>query len=454
MPEIPRSLLDGTVAQKLAEGKQYKFPDISFVIYSLEDKYKIEQPLHLDIERDFATGLTDLINVTFTLPMGDYRDFLLKNRDKLAMVIKWKYEDGSTLSKTYRFFISTVDNNFRQSTLDNVSKGTLNTMDLVTVKGQCVDPIIMDMRQYIVNGIYKKVTLDKVIKYLFAEYLDKAKVLGGSVSYKINMDKLDNETEYNHVIIKSRTKLVKLPYYFQTGDYGLYNGGVNTYVEHVKDNNYIIRIYPIYDYTKVDKFERSYLNIFNPMQKTLGLNEITYKFTPKFCKNKEGAYDVVCTNVELQDRGKTNIASNFDTLYNVNPFTLADPKARIVTDKEVKYKTDKLAVLEKYTKNDTASKNYLYTNVEGNLYKYRALLLKNDSKIAKFVFPKFDETILYPGMMINYYYSKDNKAIRERGVIHKTVTTYNFTKQSSATAIFAILENLDNNVDMSKLEKE
>jgi hypothetical protein len=33
------------------------------------------------------------------------------------------------------------------------------------------------------------------------------------------------------------------------------------------------------------------------------------------------------------------------------------------------------------------------------------------------------------------------------------LTTYNFTKQSSATAIFAILENLGNNVDMSKLEK-
>jgi len=454
--------LDKEIDEILIKGNEYIFPEITAVLHTPDSDLPIELLSHLDIDSNFNNEIIDNISIDFMYPMGDYRDVILKYRNTLEVTITIDYtvdnpdrkytdtgiyNNQSILLKEqskgdkpiinrYRFIPLIEDKRFKSSIYTKISTEDLNKLDMIVVKGQCIDPIILGLKQFIISGIYQQYTVEQVIKGLLQTYLDKLAIANEKFSYKFNFIKPDNETIYDHIVIKSNTKLIQLPFILQSTDYGVYNGDINLYISKDLDNNYIINIYPLYDNTRFDTTPNNRLLIYSGSKPSTALNEITYY------KDNKATNDIkiVVSDVTTKSTGLNDTISIGDGLFNVNPNLVLDESLKAFSKTHMYFNTDKLLNKEINDNNTTNISKFINTNQDDNLYKYRAAVLRTFSNLASINISKPDIRIFIPGMYLNYIYTHDDSVITKKGMVQNVSTTFNIAKKTSVAILNFTME--------------
>jgi len=442
--------LDKEVSTILSNTNVYEHPKISITLHTPNEDLVITHVVSVDINMDYNKNITDDINVEFIISLGDYRDVVLKNRDLLEVTIEFdygnnvvKYGNGKMnsfgnrfIKKKYRFILLDTDNKFNTSALAKMSKDDLDKIDMINITGQCVDPVVVGLKQFIISGSYLGHTVEEVTKGLLANYLNKLSIGGLNFKYIINMAKPDNERVYDHIVIKSDTKLINLPTYLQTNDCGVYNGGINLYIDRMSDNELIINIYPVYDYTKFDDNKNSRLIIYDAPNINMSVHDGTF-----YLDNKDSLdYKIVTTGMEFIDKGSNDIISVGSGLFNVDPYECINYKNKGYNEEDMLYNTEALLTKEIMDENKTKIVNFINTDIDDNLYKYRSGVLQNNTILAQVSLGKVDIRIFKPGMTILYVYNKNNKIIERRGVLQNVSTSFNIVKKTSTSILHMIFE--------------
>jgi hypothetical protein len=449
--------LDNEITDILYKGNQYVFPNITATLHTPDRDIILNNINHLDIDMNYNSDLSDKITIDFMFRLGDYRDIILKYRNTLEITISIDYaEDNGDRSTTdtgiynrqsiilreknkgdkplvyrYRFISLVTDERFKNSIYTKMSSEDLNNLDVIVVKGECVDPIILALKQYVISGIYRNYKLEDVIKGLLQKYLNKLSIDDDKFKYKFNILPLDNNTIYDHIIIKSNTKLIQLPYILQDQDYGLYNGHVNLYISRDIDNNYILNLYPLYDVAKYDTTPNNRLMLYSADKPSKSFNEVTYYKESKASKDIK----IVVSDISILDTGLNDTISLGDGLFNVNPNLVLDESLKAFNSTKMYYNTEELLTKEVNEDNITRITRLIDTNQDDNLYKYRSKILKTLNTFGTVTIPKSDIRIFIPGMYLQYLYNHDNTVVIKRGMVQNVSTTFNIVKKTSVSLI-------------------
>jgi len=433
MSNIINNILEDNVNKILMEANDYKFIPFKLILHTPDTDRVIEQPKFVSIDADFNKKLTDEVSVEFMIPEGDYRELIYNNLDRLEMTLEIDYGNYK-FSNRYKVFVKTDNKDINKTAYDGLNTETLNTTGLRYVKCELVDINIVMLRTLMVNGIYKNITLDKLIKTLYANKIKTINVNGKSFVFDILMEPFNNINTISQVIIPNNTKLITLPLYLQNTDYGIYNGDINVYVRKV-DNKYIIHIYPIYDNSIYNSTVHTKLTIYNSGNIGKGLNDkCVYQEYP------DSDYELIVTDVDTDIKGKYKLASTYDSLFIENPTAYLAPEMKYITDDKLMYNTEETVMREILLDNDTMVHNFLPNNKDVNVYKLRAQVLKNNNSLYRFVLPKHYDYYIRPGMPLRYVYMKNGIVYTKHGIVQHTHILFNYTKETTTLIIDATLE--------------
>ena len=444
--------LDAAALEVISKGEKFKFPKIFFILHNENLDMPITHAYKYHIERDYNNNITDNILVEFALPEGAYREWILEHKDNLEMTIGITYYEKKSVSTSdlkpvtvtnrYKFIPLLKDDNTLNPQTQNKSDAELNKQKLKQVVGQCISPLVLTLKSTFISGIYHNLILEDLYKALMTKHLDKLKIFGNTLNYKLFPYTFDNTRKYTNITIKSGTKLIKLSDYFQNDLYGVYIDGCNTYFTNInierKNDLYHIYTFPLYSKDRyMGDTDHPVLDLISTTEKHLGNNEVSFYY-------KLGHYKVVVTHVETintleQDKYNTATGLRLVLPYNITKESTYSPMRckHASFDPESNYLDAQLDVkLNNF-------ENLKITNMDHNIYRHLTIFNKYQSTLLKIKMPKTNVDHLYPGMPVSYILPYKGSIKLMTGVLQRVTTTYYIQKKTNEVEIIVSLRHQD-----------
>ena len=448
--DIDQTLLGSEVADILyKKDSVVDNNEYSIVINTTEHDIEIEYLNTIDIMEDYCNNHAAVINVEFMMYMGDLMKLVYPYRNNLEItIIKQVFKNVTT--ETYKLVLTNINENFASGRYKNVDFDTLNKEETFLVKGQCLNLAVEAVRLKKVDGIYRDVTVDKVLKGLMYDMFTKVKSKGQDLKPYITMYKADNENEYKHVIIPVGTRITELPYYLQETDYGIYNGHIGFYISKYRKHTYLnrcdigegslpcdevltVHIYPLYN-TDIHKAEKNKL--------------IVYSIPDRKYEHIENTYLVDGDNLRIlssDNSKKINVGDSSFMSGSVGYVTL-DPNlvmhrpVEILEPEVISTKND--INIEHYLKDREDTSMFRETlEIDDNFYNSRSEYLKHNGDLIQIQWKYSNVKYLVPGMAVSYVFLGDNNnVVRLNGVLHSHYTLYNVPAKTSNTILNIFIE--------------
>jgi len=223
----------------------------------------------VEVLSDYSNNIGDNIMVTFRMGMGDYIKDVYVNRNNLEMTIT-VHLGSEVYSETYKFVTTNNNNNVYGSRLTLQGRDELNSLQQIVIEGQCVNKVVEVLRTTHVDGVYSNIDLLTVMRTRFHQAIRESAVGGQVPDINIDIHELNNTRVYNHVQIKTGTKILDLPTYLHENDYGLYNGNIGTYLQTYgigPSRKQTLFVYPLYNTSRFDKEDRKVIFYSSPSSK-------------------------------------------------------------------------------------------------------------------------------------------------------------------------------------------
>lgn len=420
-------LFEKEIINIVDKSKTFNFPKIDLILHTPNDDIKVKYPQHLEIDENYNIGLFPEVFVDLMLPLGDYKEYILPYRDGLEISIIIDNEDKIEKYR-YKFIILNIDQDTKTSRFGRFGNEELNKMDNVMIKGQCVDPLMLVLKDMYVSGSFLDTTHEKVIKYLFANKLKDVRIVGKPISFDMDMRELDNDLTYEHIVVNSYTKLVKLIYHLQNYGFGIYNGGANLFIRQLEPEKYRFYIYPLFNYELFEEVNEPKIMFFNSSRIGIDKNNLDFY-------KDVNIYKLITSEIKIENKGLMEMLKEGNTYIENNPTYVMTKDNIMISPSEFKIDPKDNNKVKGIDLNviDRPFNNVLITKYDNNLFKYRGQILRNNILDGTLKLNMVNANFLRPGMLMKYLYVKSGSVIEKRGVIQYLSRIYNFTKKETAT---------------------
>jgi len=433
MSTLTSQALGKEVKEIIGKSKHFIMPDYEFIIHTKEKDITIPHLLNIEVERNYSENVSDIIYVEFLIGLGFATKTLFENRDALEATIKLKYSNKKIFKRRFKLILITKLEDIYDSKVSKASENTLDKQDFATIRAQCVDDMVLILKNKYISGIFHNCDLKTLIKGIIAKQFKEL-----NVDANVNIYDLDNKTKYENIIIDPFTKFVKLPYILQNTHYGLYKYGVNIYFTNLSETNkikYDVDIFPVFDYTRYKKeSKRSKLLLISPEDSNLSKNDFNFYY-------KNGIYKTLVNNLEFKIEGEDRrykIGNGMIMEYSHN--TINRDLVTVTNDKVTFDETSAYDIV-KVDKTRSIS-NLIETNGDDNIYKYDSVLNRLQGIIGSVMLPKVNPEVIYPGMPLKYIFINDGKLHFTTGIVQGVHFTYDFINQTSVATLVAIFKRI------------
>lgn len=453
MSERKLSLLDKEAMDIMKEAKPFTIPSITAILHTEDRDVNITHFINLRVESNFNSNITDLIYVEFTIGLGMFKELIFDNKDKLEMTLLLEndyiknakttsngYKSKFNKNNRYKFILINSFKDSDKSSQDAFNPSELDKQEIVVIKGQLIDPLLIALKNIYISGCYHDIDLNTLVKSIFNRELSKVKVLGRPLSYRLNVVDFDNPEKYRNIKIDPFTKLIKLPYNLQNESYGLYNNGIGLYFTNMRETvkfKYDINIYSLFDFNLFNTLnKRSKLIFYNPRIEALGVNEYNFLY-------KHGIYKTIVTDIEFKedlekDRFKngTGLIESFSTnSTNTDMFE--------ITNDNISYFDNAAYSIINYNDEIVDYSSFNNTNLDANTYRHQTSINKNRGRIGVMKFPKINPENIYPYMPFKYVFLKDGKVMETTGTIQQVSYFYDYINKTSVVVVIGLFNMLN-----------
>jgi len=426
MIDLGNSALSIEVGKILSNVKSASYSvEYGVILHTSSIDYKVDIVESIEIKSDYNSNVSDYVLLTCMIPAGDYVYDIHKERDNLQVTLIRKM-NGKKHKKRYKLILVNNKKSIEGSRYTNTPKAELNSMEMIRIEGQCIDLIYERMRLERVDGIYRGLNIELLLRTKFGLTLDEIK---GPGNYRIDIGKIVNDVVYDHIEVPTGIKLMDLPSYLQETHYGVYNGNIGTYLTSSlldrtmsvdrTTNEYkdTIFIYPLYSTKRFDTVKKKMIIYSIPDAKYENV-EHTYRMDGDILKIVTGNSGVGFNTGtdELVDKGTAITVTKADDVMMRNNDT---------DDDEVNVSSDLLNVGEYDTKLKDNTINQVHIGPESNMYKYRSDMIKHKMMYYQVQWNYCDVDLLYPGMPLMYIYNDGNKLIKLKGTLQSIYVHYN-----------------------------
>jgi len=387
----------------------------------------VTKSLEYAVHSDYRGNVADLIDVSFYYPLGDFIFDILPERDNLEITIKHMF-DGKVDINRYKFIPTNLDDfiNHRLTTLDRTS---LNNMDVFTVEGQCLDRMVeVLLRSTVAGGIFKESTPLEVVTTSMGQVLDNISIADNERVDSIRTDMSQNAQVYEHILLPPTKKFFKLPTIMQENEYGIYNGGIGTYIQK-KMGERNLSIYQLHVY--LENSERTHLRLINVNTNELSLSDRTSSFENNILRvitdSSDNVIDPGAMSSTENGLGFTGVDSGK---------VLADTVT--LAEGEVTIKEDSYRVNETTTRPDGID-NRIDAGLIHNGYAARSAINVHAGSYIQVNWENSDRFNLEPGMLVTYIKRKDGKVVEVKGILHGAFTVYDLLNRTSRSVLHIFL---------------
>lgn len=462
--EIENSLL-GPEINEILQKEDNNTREITHEIHvhTVSHDIIIDRLVSVEVTKDYNENYGDETFVNFLLPMGDLVKSVYPERNNLEISIIKILNKKKTL-KRFKLMLLNVNSELGSGKYTERSMEDLNKEEMVNLKGQCIDLEVEAIRLKKLSGIYREKSIEDLLYGLFHNTIKEVKIKGTPIVPYITIVKPDNTRVYDHVIVKSGTKLIDLATYFQDLDYGVYNNHIGTYITKCRRGTYFNRcdlaptdlpcdevltvfIYPLYKPSIVDNAEHKLI--------IYSIPNLKYSMV-------ESTYLVTGTDIKIissDDSQKINKGDK-DFIDNSVGYVMLDPN-KVMSNTDSKERP--VPVLSSdyalNTKDEVNNEYYLKDRSDGshqrmtkeptdNEYKIRSDYNKSNGDIIQVKWNFSNSMYLLPGMAVIYTYLGDNNDVKRlNGVLQSHYTMYNQGSKMASTILNIFVEKSKDEVD-------
>ncbi len=428
-------LLDKEVLS-IATGGVNKFYEAKVTAIIDTGKFKIYplMVISLDVHRNYANNISDVTTIVMNLPKGDFIKVIEPNKNNLKVIVT-AVNIGYKTKGIYKLILSTSDTMTESKVDTNRTVDEMNKDAIITITGECVNETINQTRLAKTQATFKNTTPAGVINSVLGGMIGNFGSLGGMGNKGLQIVPPDNSRVYEQIVLKEGMTVLDIPSYLQETNYGLYNGGIGTYVQRVEKDETTF-IYPLYG-NKKDIFDKvlTIIDVTNSMTMD---NEFTYGVLNKEVKIIASVFNATkpADEASAKVKGTGIIAVDADAVMNRSAEVSKD---KVVIKKE-NYTRE--MVNRKLTDGSNAIRSVGVTN---NLYKHRSETLMADGNLVTFKWQNSNGDLLLPGMSVTHVFVENNVISKRKGILHgvNKMTDNNSKKETSILLVF--IRNEDGN---------
>jgi len=370
----------------------------SIILHTKELDIPIFNVESVEIMRDYNNNISDYVVATFLIGMGDYVKDVHPFRDNLMLTLT-RNINGVKFRDQYKFVILNNQEGINGTRYTRSSRDELNQLEKARVIGQCVDTTVEVLRLQNVSGVYKHTDVSTLMKYELHKGLNSVKVNGVVPEVTFNIVEPHNNRVYQHITVPTGVKVLDLPSFLQDREYGVYNGGIGTYLQNYSCLNCpdkSLFVYPLYNKDVFDNAKKK-LVIYGVNSVKFDMVEHTYLVDGDLIKMIAGG-----TVVSIDNSDNENMDYG-------NGYTLVDPNTIIerntlVTDKGIVMDTDNTNLSGIPNERKDGTNKTVHLGPEDNAYKFRSKLLKSNMATFQIKWNHANPELLYPGMPVMYNY--------------------------------------------------
>lgn len=416
------------------ENKEYAYMYRALVhIMDIDKTYIPLKVMSMDIVRDYNEKISDDITIQLAVSPGTWSDYVFPNINNLEVTIVRRAEfitrERPPKSSRFKAYVKNpVDFRKNNPQWAGLNTETIDHSDIVIVEIQLVPKIIVELLPMQSGTIFPNSTVTNVLMSMLTnepakiEGLDKENMLQG-----VDMVEADNQTQYDNIPIPHDTKLINLPNYLQKSLYGVYNSGINHYIQ-----DGIWFVYPKYQ-TKRQDAQVRYINVFIVEKNLYNYANNTWRI------DGQDLYLVASLESESQQSAIANFVNHGNGVRQINPSVAS-------TKEEVEVKGNKAIANRSNTINEmivTPNPNGVNhakleineTNI--NIYQRVAEIAGISGNYFSFVWYNSKPEYMRPGSIVRVHYLGRNRVQRMfEGVLMKAHHYSQSTKEGVVNSFY------------------
>jgi len=399
------------------------------VVHTKSDDAFIQTIEYVDIKRDYNSNVSDVTTVSFLMPLGDWVHGFFKERDNLEITLT-AHTVGKVVKQRFKLLVMKMDPGIEQGHYDDVDIQTLNKKGMTNIIGQCLSKTIEGIRDTTVYGVFKDATVADVLNGQLTKAMNGIAMFDFSFKRNVDIISPNNSRKYEHILVPDTVHALDLPSFLHHGSYGVYNGGVGTYVQVVDDEEKLF-VYPLYRKDML-RHTKKKLQITAVSAATTGSLDCTYGMDGDMLKILVSALNESTSKGEADLKNKGSGVTYTDT-----EALLTRPVKVSETKVETKKDNLKRTFVHKDTKDKSLKKEQYGVTTNG--YNARSSVLKSDSKFIQVQWNFSNARLLIPAMGLTYMVEEKDGIVTYDGVLQAVhITTDNNSKMEVAVLFIAI----------------
>lgn len=418
-------LLEEEVSEIYLNGFPEHTTIVDMIIHTDTDDYYPANVIGMDVTRDYTGKVTDNINISMMMGLGEYNSIIKPNRDKLQITIYINY-NGKVYEDRFKAIVLTdhVDD------MRNYDDEHKDKMSMLEITFQCISLTYALVKNMTSGGVLSKTKLDDIMRYHMLKQLENLEIDSKKSKPLIDISDIHNTRVYNSIVINDKITILDIPSHLQA-KYGVYNGGIGTYLYKNIDSQLVLSIFSLYNTDCMPKLRKLIIYVpdnDNPskvINKTVMLDDDELK---------------IIVSASVKEIGRTDDLADFDYgngFATVNSNQVMD---RVSTKTGNKVSTSSDRYIDSQT---VASKNHM-TSVKvldnnDNLYAVRTINLLNKSHIRSMQWNFSRPDYLIPGMSVEIVRNDKGTITREKGILGSNHSRYDNKYQNCITMLNVIL---------------
>jgi len=449
-----QSNIDNVAFDVFNQPRHFIMPKITVTLHNKDDDYPIDLVTDVRVSRNFSTNITDVLFVEFMMPAGTYFKTIYPKRDDLEITLLFNYDNKAIRKLRYKFILLTENPDVNTSHSNKLDESEQDESDLLTIKGECVDKLTLNLKNQYISGIYHDMNLKQFMSTLI-NY--EVKIHG--VESKIMVYEPDNKDVYRNILIKPFTKLIKVPYILQKEMFGVYNNGINIYFTKIRyggeykvynsgpnkdkpewlfgtGENYDIEIFPLHDVTRYDKETlRPKLLIVSPSVKEMSTNDSDFFY-------QDGVFKLVISDITFKDSDEGDQYNIGKTIALTDTESILDSSGYDITNDDVLYSDKDHNSLETLTDKPETFDTVIDTDLDHNAYTYRSVVNRTEVIPGIMKLGKINPDFIYPGMPFKYIFDKDGLIAETTGIVQAVEYYYDIANKATVVAIAGLFRRI------------
>ena len=388
-------------------------------VHTVTSDIPVMKIINFDIVCDYVNETGEIIWIDFAMPLGVYLRQLYPNRNNLEMTIFTQqlqavgtnYASNTSPSSTrYKAVFSTENPTYTGAEYDLYTQMQLDLLDVVKVKLQLINRSMECLRIMTISGVYTNITMEQLMYGLIGGSAKRMLVDGKSSLDGLDVVKPNNTKTYDQIVLREGTQLTSLPTYLQEKSYGVYNGGIGTFICRWDNSNYCF-IYPLFDQTRFSSDTKKLVIYSAPRLRTYGTDR-TYR------KDSNVVYVLATSSKNFVDSGEAEYMT-----HGVG-FTMADANAMMkkpvtmTKDGPVGAQSNLNFNVSLKTRDDGLNFGPVADReVSANPFAQYSRILSREGAKIDFVWHNSNPDLIFPGMMGKFVFMENGKINEYQGTV-------------------------------------